>query len=207
MRKSFTQVRHGFTKDAVQALESNPPTKNTRWVIGGMMGSGKTTLAKWLASAWDIPHVEIDRFTSRDDVVHHVTIALRSGWIAEANPWQVPEEIWSCADWIVFLDFDNIVNYWRLIRRGLSKWRSSGQRWNGFREHVIDDAIKDLCRIVYRHGESNRDDWRRNGMGGGETCTHDRCLRCISPAEVKLLCSIAVSKWIPSPNFRREVAK
>jgi len=175
-------------------------------VIGGMMGSGKTTLAKWLASAWDIPHVEIDHFTSRDDVVRHVTIALQSGWVAEANPWQIPEEIWSRADWIVFLDFDNIVNYWRLIRRGLAKWRSGGQLWNGFREHVIDDAVKDLCRIVYLHGESNRDDWRRNGMGGGEACTHDKYLRCISPAEVDLLCSIAVSKWIPSPKHRREMA-
>ena len=170
------------------------------------MGSGKTTVAKWLASAWNIPHVEIDHFTSREDVVRHLTIALRSGWVAEANPWQVLEEIWRRADWIVCLDFDNIVNYWRLIRRGLAKWRSTGELWSGFRKHVIDDAIKDLCRIVYLHGESNRDEWRANGMGGGDVCTHDRCFRCISPAEVKLLCSVATSKWIPSPKFRWEVA-
>ena len=170
------------------------------------MGSGKTTLAKWLASAWDIPHVEIDHFPSRDDVVRHVTLVLRSGWVAEANPWQVPEEIWNRADWVIFLDFDNIVNYWRLIRRGLARWRSSGPLWHGFREHVLDDAIKDLSRIVYLYGESNRDEWRRNGMSGSEAGTRGRCLRCVSPAEVELLCSMAVSKWIPSPKFRREVA-
>ena len=200
MMKSFTQVRLSFTRDAVQALGSNPPTRDTRWVVAGMMGCGKTTLAKWLASAWGIPHVEIDHFPSPEDVVQHVTVVLRSGWVAEANPWQVPEEIWSRADWIVFLDFDNVVNYWRLIRRGLERWRSSGQLWNGFREYVVDDAIRDLSRIVYLHGEYNREGWRREGIGGPETCTRDRCLRCISPAEVRSLCSVALSKWIRSPK-------
>jgi hypothetical protein len=36
------------------------------------MGSGKTWLAKQLASAWDIPHIEIDRFASGDDVVRFI---------------------------------------------------------------------------------------------------------------------------------------
>jgi hypothetical protein len=160
-----------------------------------MMRSGKTSLAKRLATTWDIPHVEIDRFAVRDDLVHF-TIALRSGWVAEANPWQVPEEIWSHADWIVFLDFDNIVNYWRLIHRGLIRWTSSGRLWDGFRKHVIDDAIKDWCRIVYLYGEANRCDWRRNGISGGDVRAQGRCLRCISPREVELLWSIMSSKWI-----------
>lgn len=167
-----------------------------------MMGSGKTTLARWLASTWDIPHIEIDHFRSRDDVVREITDVQGSGWVAEANPWQVPPEVWNRADWIVFLDFDNIVNYWRLICRGLADWRSDGRLWSGFREHVIDGAIKDLCRIVYLYGEPNRDSWREKGMGG-EACTHDRCLRCISPAEVRSLCAEVIPKWIPSTKGDR----
>lgn len=162
------------------------------------MGSGKTTLAKWFSSAWGIPHIEIDHFRSRDDVIHHVTCDLPSGWVAEANPWQIPREIWSEADWIIFLDFDNIVNYSRLLRRGLERWRSDGQTWNSFRKHVIDDAIRDLCRLVYLYGESNRDGWRSDGMSDDESCPSDNCLRCISPAEVKLLCTNVIPKWTPS---------
>ena len=92
------------------------------------MGSGKTTLAKWFSSAWGIPHIEIDHLRSRDDLIHHVTCAVPSGWVAEAN----------------------------------------------------------------------RDGWRSNGMSDDESCPSDSCLRCISPAEVKLLCTNVIPKWTPS---------
>lgn len=197
--KSFTKVRPDFARDTAQILTSKPPTQDTRWVIGGMMGSGKTSLAKRLASTWNIPHVEIDRFASPDEVVLF-TLALPAGWVAEANPWQVPEEIWSHVDWIIFLDFDNVVNYWRLLHRGLAEWVSSGQLWNGFRKHIIHDTFKDLWRLDYLYGEANRAGWRRNGMGSGNVCAPCGCLRCISPREVELLISILSSKLPPKEN-------
>jgi len=161
-----------------------------------MMGSGKTSLARRLASTWNIPHVEIDRFASLEEVIRF-TLALPAGWVTEANPWQVPEEIWSHTDWTIFLDFDNAVNYWRLLQRGLARWASSGQLWNGFSKHIINDAFKDWYRLVYLYGEANRAGWRKNGMDGGNIHAPARCLRCISPREVELLFSILSTKVPP----------
>ena len=187
--KPFTQVRPDFARGTAQIRAAAPPTQDTRWIIGGMMGSGKTSLAKRLAAAWNIPHVEIDRFASPEEVILY-TQALTAGWVTEANPWQIPDEVWRHADWTIFLDFDNVVNYWRLLHRGIATWAASGQLWNGFRKHIIHDALKDWSRLVYLYGEDNRAGWRKNGMDGGNIREQARRLRCISPREAELLFSI-----------------
>jgi hypothetical protein len=168
-----------------------------------MMGSGKTALAKRLASAWNIPHVEIDLFASKEEVTRF-TLGLPAGWVAEANPWQVPQEIWRHADWAVFLDFENVVNYWRLLRRGLGKWAASGQWRSGFRKHILHDTFEDLGRLVYLYGEGNRARWRTNGMDRGNIYAPANCFRCISPREVELLVSLLSPKVMPgSQRWRR----
>ena len=203
--QSFSRVRPDFALDTVQVLAELPPTPTTRWVIGGMMGSGKSWLAGRLAASWGIPHVEIDLFPSPEAITRSI-LALPAGWVAEANPWQVPEAVWSCADWSIFLDFDNLVNYWRLLRRGLARWASSGQFWYGLRKHLLQDAFKDWYRLVYLYGESNRNGWRVNGMGGSLTAP-ERCLRCISPREAELLVGLIESFrlcLIPKHNLNGE---
>ena len=48
------------------------------------------------------------------------------GWVAEAKPWQIPPEVWSKVGVILFLDYDNCVNYLRLLSRGNREMAGGG---------------------------------------------------------------------------------
>ena len=79
------------------------------------------------------------------------------------------------------------MNYERLLRRGCARWRSGGLSWAGFKRFVVDDNVLDLGRIVYRYGTTNRRGWREAGLLKGIDPTSTICLRCVSPAELRLV--------------------
>ncbi len=188
LRPSFTRVRPEFRSAASAGLSALAPRPGARWIVTGMMGSGKSTLAKTMSARWGQVHVQIDDLSEEQVLDALNDRGSSEGWIAEANPWHIPTEAWEHAEMILFLDYDNAVNYVRLLSRSLTRWRSSGFSLRGFRHHVIDYALRTLCRIVYLHGEDNRRGWRDNGIAPADANT-DRAilLRCVSPAETKLL--------------------
>jgi hypothetical protein len=179
--RSFLRVRATFQSD-VQNLPLNTPRK---WVVGGMMGSGKTTFAKSIAKTLQVRHIHIDEYESSQAVLDAVRTAIGDGWIAEANPWQIPEELGAEAEVVIFLDYDNIVNYVRLLSRGIKEWKEEQYSWDGFTNSVVGRAIKDLGRIVYLHGANNRRGWRENGLLPGVGADSPKYIRCISPGELK----------------------
>jgi len=153
-----------------------------------MMGSGKSTLAAALSELLGTPHIEIDLISPEAAIHAAIEADPNNGWVAEANPWQIPPSIWSKADIVLILDYDNTVNYLRLLSRGFKRCRSSGSTWKAFREHVVEKAIKDWCLIVYLHGNSNRAGWRKHGIGGPEVDLSSAVIiTCFSPAEVRIL--------------------
>src|SRR5262245_39024472 len=107
LRRPFAKVRSDFRRSVERQLEASP---RTRWLIGGMMGSGKTTFARQLAAALRVPHIEIDCHPSEEALVDRIG-ACPTGWVAEANPWQIPPRVVARGDAIVFLDYDDVVTY------------------------------------------------------------------------------------------------
>lgn len=188
VHRSFVKVRTDFTEEVTQTLLGLDHTTHPNWVVCGMMGSGKTTFARAVAMKTGLPHVHIDRFPSKDAVVEAIKNYEDKGWIAEANPWQIPDYVYEQATLIVFLDFDNAVNYVRLFLRYFKVWKEEGFSFSGFKRHIFHKCCMDLGRIVYLHGKANREKWRNQGLTSANVDTSRALLlRCVSPAELELV--------------------
>lgn len=103
-----------------------------RIVVLGRTGSGKTTLARELAAAIGVPHVELDALYFGPDfstvplsVLRERTSAAIAGdrWVTDGNKSAVRDLVWPRADTAVWLDYPLVVCLWRLGKRAL--WRTS----------------------------------------------------------------------------------
>ena len=97
-----------------------------RILILGRTGSGKTTLARELAAALHVPHVELDALyfgpefsTTPLPLLRERTRAAITGdrWVTDGNKHAVRDLVWPRADTIVWLDYPLGVSLWRLAKR------------------------------------------------------------------------------------------
>jgi adenylate kinase family enzyme len=103
-----------------------------RIVVVGRTGSGKTTLARQLATALQVPHVELDALyfgpnfsTAPLGILRERTSTAIAGdrWVADGNKQAVRDLVWPRADTIVWLDYSLGVSLWRLGKR--ARWRTA----------------------------------------------------------------------------------
>jgi energy-coupling factor transporter ATP-binding protein EcfA2 len=97
-----------------------------RILILGGTGSGKTTLARELAAALHVPHVELDSLyfgpefsTAPLPLLRERTSVAIAGdrWVTDGNKRAVRDLVWPRADTIVWLDYPLGVRVWRLAKR------------------------------------------------------------------------------------------
>jgi energy-coupling factor transporter ATP-binding protein EcfA2 len=128
-----------FGKNVEQLIEKTSPRNPAislagchRIVIVGRTGSGKTTLARELAAALGVPHVDLDLLCFDPDfstvplsVFRERTRAAIAGdlWVIDGNKRAVRDLVWPRADTLIWLDYPLIVSLWRLWKRAL--WRAS----------------------------------------------------------------------------------
>src|SRR5215216_1144560 len=122
-----TTAPHPFAEQAIQNRSQRNPDNTlagcNRIVIIGRTGSGKTTLARELAAALGIPHVELDTLYFGQDfstvplsVLRERTRSAIAGdlWVTDGNKKAVRDLVWPRADTIIWLDYPFVVSLWRL---------------------------------------------------------------------------------------------
>ena len=128
-------ARHLDDQTAMMPTQRHPDSTLRgcqRIVVLGRTGSGKTTLARELAAAIGVPHVELDALYFGPDfstvplsVLRERTSAAIAGdrWVTDGNKSAVRDLVWPRADTVVWLDYRLVVCLWRLGKRAL--WRTS----------------------------------------------------------------------------------
>ena len=138
-------------------------TSDSRLIVTGQSGCGKTSLAKRISALVGVPHIHIDDY--HGDVSPMASAAraagsITGGWVAEACVWQIPRPIWDAADLVIFLDYANSVHYRRILRRCLRSCLAK-PTWNHVRE--VARSEWGHLKIMYRYADENRAGWQKQG--------------------------------------------
>ena len=115
--------------------------------VVGTSGSGKTTVARALAEAIGVPHVELDALHFREnwverpdaDMLADVTaVAAQPSWIVDGNYGRVGvrDVLWPRAETIVWLDLPRSTVMRQMIARTARRWWSQEPLSHGNRESL-----------------------------------------------------------------------
>ena len=180
------------------SAEANTPfgdlSRDSRLIVTGQIGCGKTTLAKRLCARFDLIHLHIDSFNGDENPLQSAVEAaslIKSGWVAEANVWQIPQPIWESADLAIFLDYANTVHYRRILRRCVQSCIAQ-PAWMNIRDSIANEWSH--FTIMYRYADENRADWQKQG---GITSAAIPVIRFSSPRETEKLFAESVSGSTP----------
>jgi adenylate kinase family enzyme len=124
-------------------------------LVAGTSGAGKTTVARRIAEALDIPHVEIDAlyhgpgWTPRESFEPDVH-QFSSGptWVTEWQYEPVREVLAGRADLLVWLDPTRATVMQQVIRRTLQRRLRREVLWNGNIEQPLRTIFTDAEHIV-----------------------------------------------------------
>lgn len=117
-----------------------------RIVVIGTSGSGKTTMALRIASAFELPFIELDSLhwgpnwvalseTDPDEFARRARNAMSAeAWVSDGNYAMVRDLIWPRATHLVWLDYSRAVVMYRVIRRSLARALDQKELWAGNRE-------------------------------------------------------------------------
>ena len=136
-----------------------------RIVVGGVSGSGKTTMAGALARHLGVPHIELDAHFHRpgwtsapdDEFAASVAAALAAAgdrWVVDGNYTRIRDVTWARATTFVWLDFRRGVATWRAVRRTYQRLVRRTVLWHGNRERVrnLFDSAHPIWWSWHRHG-------------------------------------------------------
>ena len=129
------------------------PNRPLKVIIGGTSGAGKSTFARHLAAALDVPYLENDSiyhgpgWTLRPEYESDLrTFISGSAWVIE---WQGARGLQAqAADTLVWLDYPTWLVMYRVMKRTLTRVFTREVLWAGNIEPPIWTAFRDEDHIV-----------------------------------------------------------
>jgi adenylate kinase family enzyme len=167
--------------------------------VVGTTGSGKTTLARELASILAAPHLELDAIHHQPNWTPATDEAFRAGirdtlardrWVIDGNyQRQVGDLVWAAADAVVWLDYSRPRVMSRVIRRTLARVITRCELWNGNRERFENlyrlDPEENVVLWAWTRHAINRETFAR-AMHAPENA-HLEFVRLRHPREARAL--------------------
>lgn len=133
----------------------DPLARPTRVVIAGVSGVGKSTLARRVSEALNLPYTEIDGlyhgagWTPRAEFLADVELFTREPtWVTE---WQYRDArplLSARADTLVWLDLPSPIAVWRVVSRTITRSRRRLVLWNGNTEPGLWHAVMNREGII-----------------------------------------------------------
>jgi hypothetical protein len=143
------------------------PLSLTRVVVVGTSCSGKTTLARRLATSLGTQHFELDalhwgpKWTPRPDFKQEVLAAAQQPrWVVDGNYSAVRDILWRRCTAIVWLDYSFARVFSRALRRTIRRVVTGERLYDGNRETIRNtllDSEAPLWLVVRTHGKRRRE--------------------------------------------------
>jgi adenylate kinase family enzyme len=111
--------------------------------VVGNSGSGKTSLARRLAAALGVAHVELDAIFHQPGWTELPAEEFRrrvderiaaDGWVVDGTYSVVRDLVWAAADTVVWMDLPRPVVMRQILRRTIVRAATRRELWNGNRE-------------------------------------------------------------------------
>lgn len=137
--------------------------------VVGNSGSGKTSLARELAAALDVPLLELDSIFHLpgwselpvDEFRARVGQFAKGGrWVVDGNYSTVRLLVWARADTVVWVDPPHPVVMARVVRRTLRRVVTREELWNGNREPWSNVFSLDPTRSIVAWSWTQRHKYR-----------------------------------------------
>jgi adenylate kinase family enzyme len=112
--------------------------------VVGSSGSGKTTVARRLATALAVPYIELDALhwgpnwtgATGPELSEKIAAATAGDtWVVDGNYWsKVGHQVWTKADTVVWVSPPRWRTIWRVLARTARRAASGQELWSGNRE-------------------------------------------------------------------------
>lgn len=166
----------------------------TRIAVIGTSGAGKTTFARRLGAALDLPVVELDSlfhlpgWNQRPVEEFRSLVAeasCRDAWVIDGNYSAVRDLVWSRAQVVVWLDYPRWRVMTRVIRRTLRRVVTREVLWSGLREPLSNLTRLDPQKSIISWAWTTYTDRRRrySEMIVDPSWSHIRFYRIGHPSE------------------------
>jgi adenylate kinase family enzyme len=164
--------------------------------VVGNSGSGKTTIARAIATALRVPHLELDSVFHQPDwqpldagefrrIVSDFTAA--EAWVVDGNYSAVRDIVWARADTVVWVDPPRHRVMRQLVARTLRRMATKEELWNGNQERWRYLFRREESIILYAW-TNHRKNWARYLAARADPANaHLTFLRLCTPAEMAVL--------------------
>lgn len=172
------------------------PPDARRIVVAGGSGAGKTTLARQLGVALDLPYVEMDGlfhgpgWTPRPEFEAEVESFIgQDAWVTEWQYSLVRARLAQRADTMIWLDYARPVVMQRVIIRTVVRWLLRQELWNGNYEPSLVTAFTHPTEGIVRWAWDTHDRARRQVGEYTAGAPHLRIVRLRRPRDARQLLS------------------